>query len=131
MVLDVKLQLLNFFEVTVDLHLETIIFRFEVISLMDHIRQVLVPLCALPLVVQQEFSLLRLGLRAFGLKFALLLVEGLTLLFHLLLEVRQLLVSLLLHGIQLGLKAFDGISKLFNLLAQVSLLIDLVTARQF
>ena len=58
LVLDVELKFFDFFKVTVDFLLKPIIFRFEIVSLVDHVRQVLVPLGAFTLMVQQKLSLL-------------------------------------------------------------------------
>lgn len=58
LVLNVQLQLFNLLKVTVNLHLETVIFCFEVLTLVHYVSQLLVPLCTLTLVIQKQFGLL-------------------------------------------------------------------------
>ena len=130
LVLDVELKFFDFFKVTVDFLLKAIILRFEIVSLMDHIRQVLVPLGAFTLMVQQKLGLLGLGLGALSFQLALLLVEDLALLLHLLLNLRQLGVSFALDCVQLSLESLDRVLKLLNFLTEVALFRDLVAARQ-
>ena len=58
LVLNVQLQLFNLLKVTVNLHLETVIFCLEVLTLVHYVSQLLVPLCTLTLVIQKQFCLL-------------------------------------------------------------------------
>ena len=51
LVLNVQLQLFNLFKVTVNLHLETVIFCLEVLTLVHYVSQLLVPLCTLTFVI--------------------------------------------------------------------------------
>ncbi len=66
-VLNIQLQFLNVFYVTVDLHLQCFIFSFEIVSLVNHICQVLFQLGTLPLMIQKDLCLFRLNFGAFRL----------------------------------------------------------------